>query len=305
MWRAIVTSALTVVPFDSPVRGSRPEGMSKATFFALDSFKSLIVVEWGSLTSPLIPVPKIASMTISARPNSLPSFVTSLPSRATTTSAAVSPSLLQLVWASVVLMASGLERRRTFNFDPLAARYLAATKPSPPLLPLPATTRTRFPKSGPYLLSTSRATSAPAFSINFPTPIPRLAARASSFIICSGVMYSTCSAKRNYVYERLPTSDSPDAEAAAGGKEGLRVRHDHLSSNDAHRRQHRRKRLRWLNHEVHGRDSRDSGIPPRSNERGDRLHRPDELLRSRLHRRPLDTESRGKLRGNDLDGGGC
>src|SRR5208282_5671229 len=133
------------------------------------------------------PVPKIASTITSASAIAVESSTRVDSLSATWTSAPVPTRASQFWRASSVLILSG-EVKRITTTGQLAERYLAATNPSPPLLPPPQTTHTRLAE--PYLERTNSATPLPAFSISCFTPSPYPEAPLSSSPIPSGVMYS-------------------------------------------------------------------------------------------------------------------
>jgi len=62
-------------------------------------------------------------------------------------------------------MLSGSPKRKTVTLDLYPAKCRAITKPSPPLFPSPAKTRTFFDLTSPNFSSSLFAHAAPAFSI--------------------------------------------------------------------------------------------------------------------------------------------
>ena len=143
-----VRSARTASPSTAPVAPSTPDGMSTDTIGGVrPAFIASIAACHSSSGTPRKPVPKIASTTTSARASSRrrrlgastarPARPCS-PSRAGVAEAAGSRSLVE--------RAPPRSRRRACR---RRARCRAATKPSPPLLPLPHTTTARRPYTPP------------------------------------------------------------------------------------------------------------------------------------------------------------
>ena len=139
-------------PFTLPVSHSAPLGRSIATFFAFDAFtaaKSSAVTLSGS---PLKPNPKTLSIITSAL---LIAFSDS------SFSVCRSMTVMPFILSNIVIASSatGLpQASTTLTSYPFAFRYSAATKPSPPFLPLPQITVTfSFSVRKAFSVSTAQA----------------------------------------------------------------------------------------------------------------------------------------------------
>ena len=153
-WKLTVTSACTAVPSTSPVDASTPEAMSAATTGASQPLIASIAVSAGARGAPENPVPKTAST------------ITPAPSSAGATSSgptwrAVPSNRPRFAVASAESSPPGHSRSASTSY-PVSASSRAQTSPSPPLLPLPQTTRTG---PGRATVRTASATAAPALSI--------------------------------------------------------------------------------------------------------------------------------------------
>ena len=153
-WKATVTVASTATPATSPVEASTPDGMSAATTGASPALIASIASAAGDRGAPPKPVPKIASTTA-------PEPASSSPTSPGETSRPGVSSRSRFAFASGDRSAAGQSRSGSTS-KPVSARRRAATRPSPPLLPLPHTTRI-----GPSAATsrTAAATAEPAASI--------------------------------------------------------------------------------------------------------------------------------------------
>ncbi len=128
----------------------------------------------GSLTSPFIPTPSKASMMISPSSNSLISLTLFL-------------ILSKFFLASKLFILSSSPARKTLTSAPSSSRYLAATKPSPPLLPRPQKTIIfkSFKRGLQDLIAST--TALPAFSISSSLLTPKYSEFMSRTFTSSGV----------------------------------------------------------------------------------------------------------------------
>ena len=151
-WKLTVTSASTASPATSPVEASTPEAMSQAMTGAPQRLIASIAAAAGSRGAPSKPVPKIASTT-APEPSSL-----SAKSPADNSP----PNRSKLIAASPRSSSPGQSNSASTS-KPISRSNRAATNPSPPLFPLPQTTR--IGPSG-ARSATASATARPAASIN-------------------------------------------------------------------------------------------------------------------------------------------
>ena len=75
-------------------------------------------------------------------------------------------TMMSRLSAALFVRCAGLPTRNMLICAPWFIRWRAATKASPPLLPLPASTHIRLPETPPKYSSKAAATSRPAFSIS-------------------------------------------------------------------------------------------------------------------------------------------
>ncbi len=134
-----VRSARTAAPATAPVAPSTPEGTSTATTEGPPS-RDRIASACSPSGAPRNPVPKIASTATSALASSRDAAA---PVHGRTRTR-VAESRPRFAAAGSWRSASG-SSRSTVTPIPHDARYLAATNPSPPLLPRPQTTTARRP----------------------------------------------------------------------------------------------------------------------------------------------------------------
>ena len=155
-----VTSAMTQGPTASPVWAERPEGTSAATTRTPDALRQSIQMSNGARGSPRKPVPSMASSTTSA-----PAMSFSRSSRGgdTTTGTPARRALVATVRARSDLMSWGSTGVTTVTETSLPRSTSAATQPSPPLLPKPASTTT---DSASPRFMTSWAAAAPALCMS-------------------------------------------------------------------------------------------------------------------------------------------
>ena len=160
-WKVTVAVARTAAPAASPVAASTPEATSAATTGAPHPLIAAIAASAGARAAPAKPVPKIASTTAP-----LPaSAVSSSPSPVSRQPA---PSRSRLAAASPRSSPAG-HKRSASTSNPSRRSLRAATSPSPPLFPLPQTTRMGPSRATSAAIS---ATAAPAASISSSEGIP-------------------------------------------------------------------------------------------------------------------------------------
>src|SRR5829696_5416188 len=180
-----VRVARTTGPHTVPVRPSTPDGMSTAST-SPPKWPSCSTAHAASPSSvPRNPVPYIASTTRSAAASARTHRRRSMP-------AASSKTLVRTpqLWST-----------------------RAATRPSPPLLPLPHTSTTRRPYVPCRARRTVHATARPARSMSTSTGVPEAMARASAAAIASGVTTTSTRASAEREHDRH------------GGRVGVRERH--------------------------------------------------------------------------------
>ena len=169
-WKLTVTSASTAAPSTSPLAALTPEAMSQATTGAPLRLIASIAASIGLRGAPSKPVPKIASI-------SAPEPASASSRRSGSTSRAAGKRS-RLAAASPDSSAPGASSSASTS-KPVSASRRAATSPSPPLLPLPQTTRT-----GPCgeSAAAARATAPPAASISSSegTPWSSIAQRSTA-----------------------------------------------------------------------------------------------------------------------------
>ena len=166
---ASIRAAVTVARTDGVA--SNPLGTSTLRIGFPLLFISRIRVAYGSRISPCTPIPRRASMRMSASANSR-----SLCAGPSTTSTSV-PRRSRLDRASGVATSFAVFARRTVT-RASSLRWRAATRPSPPLFPVPHATTIRFPRTW----NSERATSAtprPAASMRLRIETPKYSALRS------------------------------------------------------------------------------------------------------------------------------
>src|ERR1700759_1159730 len=147
-WKVTGTSARTASPAISPVVASTPLGTSQANTSAspATSLMATIAPRAGSRGSPLNPVPRIASTTAAA-PFRAPASNGRAPGHG---------SRSKLTRASPLRASPGASSI-TSTSRPASRSSRATTRPSPPLLPLPATATTRPPGPRPPIAAAGPA----------------------------------------------------------------------------------------------------------------------------------------------------
>ena len=164
-------SAFIASPRTSPVSASIPVGISTATVFLECLLIKSITFFINPRGAPSAPVPRRASITMSALASSFSNDSTKAGEVISLIGIPIFSVMTRLVAASP-LMFFFSARRNIFAFTFWLKRCLATTIPSPPLLPEPAKIYTYFPFRGPYFLSIASATFKPAFSIRTILGIP-------------------------------------------------------------------------------------------------------------------------------------
>ncbi len=178
-WNVAVASALTAAPSTSPVEPLTPLGTSQATTTGLPAspspppaaFMASIAPAAGSRGSPAKPVPRIAS-TIAPAPSSA----------CGENRCGRSPGSRFRLWAASPRSSSGSESVSTRTSRPCSRSRRAATRPSPPLFPLPQTTATAPDGER---SATSAARPPPARSMRSRLGMPRSEIAHSSSARCS------------------------------------------------------------------------------------------------------------------------
>jgi hypothetical protein len=166
-----VRSARTARPRTSPVAPSTPDGISTAITGIPDPFSAATSSPAGPSTARDSPAPNTAS---TAR---------CCPSSTSGTAGTTSPSQRPAITAASPFSASRSPRSATFTGQPASARSRAATNPSPPLLPGPASTTSG---RGLQRSMIARATARPAVSIRSSDATPCATASRSALAISSG-----------------------------------------------------------------------------------------------------------------------
>ena len=185
MGRPIVTVAVARMaePSGTPVSELSPDGTSTARMGVFETSAAWMSSAASPRAGPRNPVPKRASIIKEAEASDALSPLVSSGALTSTPAARASRSVR---CASPVYSDSGPMRSAVTGI-PLPARYLAATRPSPPLFPMPVRTTTGPPRTR----SSSRATCAtrrPALSMSFVTGMPYCSvALRSSSAICADV----------------------------------------------------------------------------------------------------------------------
>ena len=171
-WNVAVAAARTAAPSTAPVEASTPLGTSAATTSAPVALIASIAPATGSRGAPEKPVPSSASTTAAA------------PSRAPAVKGAgAGPGRRARFSAGSPLSSAGSPVSSTSTSRPPVRSTRAATRPSPPLLPLPHTTAIRPPGAR---CATTSARPAPARSMRSSDGIPRSSiAQASTARICA------------------------------------------------------------------------------------------------------------------------
>ena len=132
---------MTASPIGSPVSEDRPLGTSTETTDARDAFIISMTSAFTPVTSLESPVPISASTMTSALSRGVSQSVSSLTGMTCT-------HIFLRIWRyrrAVSLICALLPHKSTATLADNAHKYLAMTKPSPPLLPVPQTTTTDFP----------------------------------------------------------------------------------------------------------------------------------------------------------------
>ena len=133
---ATVTTAWIAPPSTCPVRPSTPDGMSTATTLGSPS-RAVIAFPGSPRGSPENPVPKIASTTTSKSCS---------PTSGSKCTWGHAGHLIEARWCGKAPSASPTSNvTRHVTPSPSSTSRRAATKPSPPLLPVPQTTRALLP----------------------------------------------------------------------------------------------------------------------------------------------------------------
>ena len=188
-WNVAVASALTASPSTSPVDAFTPEGTSQATTGAPASLIALIAPATGSRGSPSKPVPSIAS--------------TIAPDRSRCSGAnsrGGSPGRRSRFARASPFVCDRSPTASTSTSRPSSRRSRATTRPSPPLFPLPHTTRTG-PR--PATEAVARASPAPARSIRSSPGIPRSSIAQASAERISAASYSGWSQSGRLIAPRV------------------------------------------------------------------------------------------------------
>ena len=178
-----VRSAWIAAPSTAPVDPFTPEGMSTATMGTSASFRPVMASAHASSGMPRNPVPKMASIATSARASSR---ARAMSENGSTRTEGASSKRAAFVAAGSRRSESG-SSVITATRTPQFARYRAATRPSPPLFPLPQTTTARLPYEPPMRSTHARATALPARSIRSSAGMPRAWASRSSIDAWSDV----------------------------------------------------------------------------------------------------------------------
>ena len=150
-WKVPVTSARTASPSTSPLEASTPEGTSQATTGASCALIAAMAPATGSRGAPENPVPNSASTT-TPEPSS----------RSGANGSGGAPGSRSSIAAGSPESSSTGATASTSTTRPSSRSSRATTRPSPPLLPLPITTRTG---PSPATSAVSRARPSPARSI--------------------------------------------------------------------------------------------------------------------------------------------
>src|ERR671914_1239450 len=255
-WKVAVAAARTASPSTSPVDALTPEGTSQATTGASCSLMAAMAEASGSRGEPSKPVPSRASTT------------TPDPSRRSgAKSSGGSPGRRSRFSRASPRVSARSAAASTSTSWPSSRSSRATTSPSPPLLPLPTTTRTG-PGRDAAAVTTAR-------------PTPARSIRSSDGTPCSSIAQASAariSAASNSGSSQSLTS--PHRGHRGGQRRGVRQRHGH-----------RRTQLR----RARGRAAAEPDLWRGS--RGDHLHVPEapggepERLRDRL----LGAETRGQV----------
>ncbi len=182
-----VRSARTASGSARPESASTPVGRSTAMTFggwgaASRSCSRRRIAANGPSIGRLRPVPRSASTTSSddASASRRADVMSSLLASVTVTPSSVSAAIFGSAGSRGV-------RRYTETSASQSARWRAATRPSPPLLPGPTSTSTRRPATTPRASHASCATARPASSISASRDVPASTALASSARIPAAV----------------------------------------------------------------------------------------------------------------------
>jgi len=169
--KEIVASARTAAPSTAPVSACSPEGRSSASTGARCALAARMASAQMPLTSRSRPVPKMPSTSKSMLSGSLPSKARQSPESA--------------AYFRALLRASPERRSRspswsTVTLRPAWSARRATTKPSPPLFPVPTSTRIRLALG--QRCSSSCQAASPARSMSSPPGMPysSMARRSSS-----------------------------------------------------------------------------------------------------------------------------
>src|SRR5437867_2445142 len=165
----------------------KPLGTSTLRVGFPEAFIWRMSAAYGSRRGPSTPIPRRASINRSAA--AIASSLLSSPARICT-----SLSRSKFVAASGVANWSGERARRTVTRTSFA-RWRAATRPSPPLFPVPQRTRTFFP-AAPNSDRATSATAFPAFSISSKIETPKYWAFRSRTRISAGEIIARASGRR-------------------------------------------------------------------------------------------------------------
>jgi len=174
----MLSRALTAAPMIVPFAPLMPLGRSTATIGAPLAFIVSMIARASPSTRRLRPAPNSAS-TMTPEPAMASGDARSIGRAQSRAASAASPR-----------SAATSSKSSTRTGKPRSARTRAAMKPSPPLLPGPATTTTRVPRGW---RATVSATARPAFSISAMPAVPAAIVRRSHSAISSGVSSSIMS----------------------------------------------------------------------------------------------------------------
>ena len=168
--KVTVSAARTAIsPMSAPLSPETPLGTSTAATARPPALTASTAARAAPSSGRDRPAPNKASMTSSAPPNR--------PGTAASSRASTAPSQRPAWCAASPLSRSRAPSRARRTDQPAAARWRAATKPSPPLLPGPQSTTTGH---GRWRARTASATAQPAFSMSATPGTPCSAAALSA-----------------------------------------------------------------------------------------------------------------------------